>query len=231
MKVMNRQTLLAAILAGSAISLAMPGVAQDQAGNGAQAQTQQQPKLPGNGKGPMGGPMGGPDDRAGFGFDITVFDANGDGKVTLEEIQAKRAADAKALDANGDGVISEEELVDFELAKAKTRIEARVKARFAAQDSNGDGVLSAAELMERPLPTRMFQRLDRDGDGAVSAEEMQAARKMMQRRMGDRDGRGGHSRMGDRDHHGKMMRDGHGRMGDGPMGPGNGPRWQDDDAN
>lgn len=261
MKFLNRQTVVAALLAGTGLALTLPAVAQTAmpgAGQGGQGQGLQTapgqtgardgtgpmaqrdgtgPAAQSNDAAPMGaGPMAG-GDRLRGGFDIAQFDSNGDGKVTLEEIQAKRAADAKALDANGDGSISQDELVNFELAKVKARIEARVKARFEAQDSNGDGQLSAAELLAHPLPTRMFSRIDRNGDGAVDAQEMQSARQFMRERMGegrhhdragkgDRDGRHRMDRFGARDGYGRMMPGGQGPMDGSRMGPGTGPRGQ-----
>ncbi|KEP69804.1 histidine kinase [Thioclava dalianensis] len=200
MTFMNRQTIAAVLLASSSLVLSVPAFAQDSATGDAQSQTSTPSPAPGM----PGGKL--------FGFDRTGLDTNGDGKISLAEIQAKRAAEAKSLDANGDGKISEQELMDFEMAKAKTRIEARVKARFAARDLNGDGELSAAELMVHPLPTRVFERMDRDGDGALSPEEIKAARKMMHERMGKY---GHHHGKMDRKHHGKMEH--HGKMG-GKMG-------------
>ncbi|WP_417808967.1 EF-hand domain-containing protein [Thioclava sp.] len=233
MKLMSRKTIIAALLAGTSLAFTLPAVAQDQATTTDQAQAETPATPPKAGKRAMmnGGNF--------FGFDITEIDTNGDGSITLDEIQAKRVADAKALDANGDGMISQDELVNFELAKQKARIEARVAQRFAAQDVNGDGELSAAELIERPMPTRMFERMDRNNDGALSPDEMQVARKMMRDRMGghnERGGkheRGGHGKMGD---HGKMGQMGKGgQMGDrdgrGPQnGPGSKP-WQQPEGN
>ncbi|WP_295537061.1 hypothetical protein [uncultured Thioclava sp.] len=230
MKLMSRKTIIAALLAGTSLAFTLPAIAQDQATTTDQAQAATPATPPKAGKRPM------MKDGGFFGFAMNEVDTNGDGAISLEEIQAKRAADAKALDANGDGMISKDELVNFELAKEKTRIEARVAQRFAAQDVNGDGELSAAELIERPLPMQMFQRIDRNNDGVLSADELQAARKMMRQRMGDdrkhsgKHERGGHGKMGQ---HGKMG--GHGKMGDRDgNGPKNGPDgkpWQQPDGN
>jgi len=228
MTLMSRKTIIAALLAGSSLAFTLPAVAQAQAAKTEQSQAAT----------PKAGKRAMMKDGNVFGFNIVEIDTNGDGSISLDEIQAKRAADSKALDANGDGMISQDELVTFQMAKEKARIEARVAKRFAAQDVNGDGELSAAELMARPLPTQMFERMDRNDDGVLSPDEMQAARKMMRARMDGHDKRGGnhergHGKMGQ---HGKMDR--HDQKGDrgpkcdrGPMGNGlqNGPEgkpWQ-----
>lgn len=136
-------------------------------------------------------------------FDFAEIDANGDGKITKEELAAHRAARAAALDADKDGKISAAEL--------QAQIEARMSARAAdmaarmieMRDTDGDGLLSAAELAEPPMGTmgdRMFDRADADDDGAITEDEVEAARERMAERM---EGRG----------HGM----GHG-MGHGPRG-------------
>lgn len=186
MTTIMRKTVMAALVAGVALGAAVPAMAQQG----------QMPSPPMGAMMPEMGPDMGP------AFDFKRFDADGDGKVTLAEIQSGRAGVAKALDANGDGKLSAEELVAAEMDQAKARIEAQVKARIAAQDSDGDGLLSAAELATRPMPAKMFERLDANKDGAVSADEMAAMRAKMEERMqgrrggergerGDNRGRGG----------------------------------------
>lgn len=121
-------------------------------------------------------------------FAISKLDANGDGKVTKDEIAAARAANAAALDQNGDGKIDASELVAREMAKA----EDRAKALIARLDADKDGVLSAAELMTRPTartPARfgtIFDRIDTNGDGAVSAAEFDAAKAQLRARANNR---------------------------------------------
>lgn len=137
------------------------------------------------GHGPMGmmgmGMMG-----AGPMFDFAEIDANGDGKITPDEITAHRAARAAALDADKDGKISAPEL--------QAQIEARMSARagemaarmIEMRDTDGDGLLSAAELAEPPMAgfgDRLFERADADGDGAVTEEEATALRDRMAERM------------------------------------------------
>ena len=192
MKPMWKKTMIAALAASVALGGALPVLAQ-----------QDTPAAPAPAMGPMGfggiGPIG----------DFKSLDADGDGKVTLAEMQAKRAEAVKGVDADGDGLLNAEELLAAELAQAKPRMEARIKARFAALDSDKDGKLSAAELSAPPMPTRMFERMDANNDGALSAEEMAAMQARMAKRMQDRGWDG--DDWGRRGHHGD--RDGRGWFG------------------
>ncbi len=125
------------------------------------------------------GMMGGADDGPGAAFDFAKVDANGDGKITREELAAGRQAGVAGIDADGDQLISAEELAAKMMAEAKARIEARAKDRVAAQDANGDGKLSVEELIAPRIGTRLFERADADGDGAVSEAELQAMHERM----------------------------------------------------
>jgi len=179
----------------------------------------------GRAHGMMGGMMG-PGGPQGMMPDFATLDADGDGTVTEAEVLAWRQSKVAGLDANGDGLLSTEELVAQEMAQAQVRAEARVARQIAAQDLDGDGALSAAELMAPPMPMQLFDRVDANDDGAVSAEEFEAAKaKMAEKMRGDRDGeRGGRGkdrdeRRGERGQHGK----GHGMMGGQGMGGQGGP--------
>lgn len=74
-----------------------------------------------------------------------------------------------AFDANGDGVVTQAELTQG------------IEAMKVQYDANGDGSLSLEEFsglyaeLTRPMTVRAFQRVDRDGDGQISAEEQAAA--------------------------------------------------------
>jgi hypothetical protein len=65
------------------------------------------------------------------------IDADGDGKITLEEFKVPQESRFAMLDANGDGVIDKDEFG------------ARRMARFAARDADGNGVLEGDELPAR----------------------------------------------------------------------------------
>ncbi|MEL7486790.1 MAG: EF-hand domain-containing protein [Pseudomonadota bacterium] len=92
-----------------------------------------------------------------------ALDADGDGLITAEELNARNQALLEAADTDGDGAISLEEM---RIHREKRREEAR-KARNP--DKDGDGVISFAEFQD--ASTARFERLDRNGDGVLSEDE------------------------------------------------------------
>ena len=105
------------------------------------------------------------------------LDANGDGKVTLEEFEAPRLDAARQrfaeLDVNGDGSVTLDEF--------QARSQAMLQRRFAALDTDHDGELSTEELgagrhWGRGRHAERGSRIDTDGDGAWSFAELQAVR-------------------------------------------------------
>jgi len=117
-------------------------------------------------------------------------------------------------DADGDGKVSRDEIVARMTARAAERIEARADRMIARHDRDGDGMLTLEEMRSGPAG-RMFGRLDADGDGAISREEFDRMRDMHRKRHGrdhgQRHGRGDGKHHGDgagMGHHGKAH---HGR--------------------
>ena len=122
------------------------------------------------------------------------LDADGNGEVTLEELQAAGEARFARADTDGDGALSRDEL----LAQGQARAEARVDRMLERLDANGDGQLTVAEMEEAregrgfgrrgPNPERMFERLDADGDGSVTEAEFDEGVARFLERMGRRHG-------------------------------------------
>jgi len=125
------------------------------------------------------------------------LDADGNGAVTLEEVQAAGSARFAGTDADGNGALSRGEM----LAHALGRVEARVDRMLEHGDADGDGQLTMAEMeMAReggghgrfggrgPNPERMFERLDADGDGSVTEAEFDQGVASFRERMGRRHG-------------------------------------------
>jgi len=131
-------------------------------------------------------------------------DANGDGKVTLEEaktvIPTMTEERFKTMDKNGDGVLTKEDRPEpgEMLKKADTNGDGKVtyeeikalvpefpEERFKMMDRNGDGVLTKEDRpepggMDRPgLPMELFKKADANNDGKVTYEEMKVVLPMM----------------------------------------------------
>jgi Ca2+-binding EF-hand superfamily protein len=126
-------------------------------------------------------------------FDKT--DANHDGRLTLDEIQAaqrERAAKHFAeKDANKDGKLSRSEvpkmsdekfarldqnkdgsLTPDELGSRAGRFQEFAQKHFQHADTNGDGAISKDEALAQA--DKRFARMDTNGDGVVTQDEMKA---------------------------------------------------------
>lgn len=112
------------------------------------------------------------------------IDANGDGKITADEMRAHADQRFAAIDTNGDGVVDAAEIQAHMLARATERMQERSARMIARLDTDGDGALSRDEMRagakrggdSEARFERMIKRFDTDGDGAISREEMDAAR-------------------------------------------------------
>jgi len=125
------------------------------------------------------GERGGP--RDGRGGPVVMFeklDANGDGSITMEEVQGAGAARFAEADANGDGQLSAEEMAAASEGRRAERMADRIAKRIEKHDANGDGTLSLEEATAAAQGSRleeMFERFDADGDGNVTKAELEQA--------------------------------------------------------
>ena len=103
------------------------------------------------------------------------FDANGDGEVSRAEAEAARDARFAQIDSDGDGFVTLEDLT----GRATERAQERATRMMERLDADGDGRLSQDELAQGPRSGRMFDRLDQNGDGVISKPEFDAARDRM----------------------------------------------------
>ena len=112
------------------------------------------------------------------------YDANNDRKITQEEINTNREAWHKEFDANNDGKLSLDEFKQLWL-KARAR---RIVREFQRFDRDGDAGVTQDEYL-KPMADLVEMR-DRNGDGALSREDMRRhhkSRDRMMRRDGGRE--------------------------------------------
>ncbi|NSY40037.1 EF-hand domain-containing protein [Leisingera sp. ANG59] len=100
------------------------------------------------------------------------IDTDGNGEVTKAEIQAMKDAHFAKADANGDGKLSLEEMQ----AQARERAGERAARMLERFDKDGDGALSKDEMPQPRRAGKMFDRMDADGSGGISKGEFEEAR-------------------------------------------------------
>lgn len=105
------------------------------------------------------------------------FDQDKDGFVSRAEAAGHPMLSAgfDTLDGNKDAKLSKEELQAAHQAMRGKHRE-RADARFKAADKDGDGALSQqeADAAARQKATQMFERLDANKDGKLTQDEMRA---------------------------------------------------------
>jgi Ca2+-binding EF-hand superfamily protein len=97
---------------------------------------------------------------------LEKLDADADGTVTNDEIDAHQQAQLKEYDSNGDGEMNLEEFSSL----WSSMMRERMVHDFQSIDNDGTGELTAAELNARTA--RLMERLDQDGDGAIVLSEI-----------------------------------------------------------
>jgi hypothetical protein len=104
---------------------------------------------------------------------IAKMDSNGDGKVSLQEMQQRRIAKTMRFDANRDGRLTKAEYASTMAQRFQSkgmdaaRAEAKADKMFAKADKNGDGFVTAAEIGQ--VTAKRFARMDSGGSGYIAA--------------------------------------------------------------
>jgi Ca2+-binding EF-hand superfamily protein len=117
---------------------------------------------------------------------VMRYDANKDGAVTLEEWKSGQQARFKRLDANGDGKLSKDELFARTPAVGNSvlptdRQASQQSSYFLLLDTDKDGFITLTEFMAGA--ERNFTRCDLDKNGRIDTAE---CRQALQRKPADR---------------------------------------------
>jgi hypothetical protein len=134
-----------------------------------------------HGPGMQGGmPGGGPGMHSGAGDTprlsrhaerfMMLYDLNGDGKVSIQEINDDQARMFNAMDVNGDKSMSVDEI----RRRGRSLQIFRTTTLFDLLDANGDGKLAIEEIQSPSK--RWFKRYDKNGDGVMEASEIPSRR-------------------------------------------------------
>lgn len=113
-------------------------------------------------------------------------DTNGDGRVTFEELSAFRPEIQREqfdqLDTNGDGVLTMADRPGPGGAGGVPPFAVAAAERLLALDRDGDGKVSYTEVSAaKPgYPRENFSRLDVNGDGSISNEDVETIRRAAQ---------------------------------------------------
>lgn len=100
--------------------------------------------------------------------DFSRFDEDGDGKVAISELDARHKEFIAEADRDGDGYIAKDEME----AMHEERMAEHQARRFP--DANNNGVVDRREFED--AAREKFNKLDANGDGLISKEEMDAQR-------------------------------------------------------
>ena len=103
------------------------------------------------------------------------LDANGDGRIERAEFDAPHRAAFTEADANGNGKLEQEEASTYMEVRKRLHRE----AFFKHLDKDGDGALSEDEL--RKMSDRRWRRLDADGDGELTVDDIPRRRHQRRR--------------------------------------------------
>ena len=104
------------------------------------------------------------------------LDADGDGQLTQEELNSAKQVWLSMNDSDGDGSLSKEELQAAITKMMSEAVQNKIDHAFERMDDNGDGLISADEMGGMKGGERRFSRIDSDGDGMISESEFNTAK-------------------------------------------------------
>lgn len=112
---------------------------------------------------------------------IERLDADGSGTISADEAKGPLAKNFERVDADGDGEITKSELARHQKERKGKAREVGMKLKEA--DTDGNRAISADEAAEANLErlVQHFDKIDADGDGEISKEEMHEMARQMEK--------------------------------------------------
>jgi Ca2+-binding EF-hand superfamily protein len=106
---------------------------------------------------------------------FSQLDTNKDGRISRAESQEGATRMFNEADTDKDGFISKEEMQAHHKAMHGKRA-GMMREHWKAADKDGDGALSRAEVEtgNMPMLNRDFDKLDKNKDGKLTADEIRA---------------------------------------------------------
>ena len=110
---------------------------------------------------------------------FSQFDKNNDGRVSRDEAREGTDRMFNEIDTNKDGFISKEEMQAHRRAmhdKFRESMRDKMREHWKSADKDGDGALSRAEVDAAKMQklARDFDKLDKNKDGKLTEDEIRA---------------------------------------------------------
>ncbi len=110
---------------------------------------------------------------------FSQFDKNNDGRVSRDEAREGTDRMFNEIDTNKDGFISKEEMQAHRKAmhdKFRESMRDKMREHWKSADKDGDGALSRAEVDAAKMQklARDFDKLDKNKDGKLTEDEIRA---------------------------------------------------------
>lgn len=110
---------------------------------------------------------------------FSEFDKNNDGRISRDEMREGTERLFGNIDTNKDGFISKEEMQAHHKAvhdKFRESMREKMRDHWKSADKDGDGALSRSEVEAAKMQrlSRDFDKLDKNKDGKLTQDEMRA---------------------------------------------------------
>lgn len=110
---------------------------------------------------------------------FSQFDKNNDGRISRDEAREGTDRMFNEIDSNKDGFISKDEMQAHHKAmhdKFRESMRDKMREHWKSADKDGDGALSRAEVEAAKMQrlARDFDKLDKNKDGKLTEDEIRA---------------------------------------------------------